>query len=426
MNVLGTIVASIGLLLMEASEVFAVDALLEFKKTQTDSILRNDIGGICGFAEAVQNSNEIKKIKTADIVPIMREKGVPESWLTWFKRTYGDQERISYKKLASAVFYPYEVFETTHKKQFQEMNYAFKASIMYSAIFDAHGEARVVLSWFQKNSDSDICSDNELLHFLDCGFIASSPFFLNKVAAYETAHPNTLVQLRGRVLSEGTLLQVLNFGLVLKHLGSDDGALECFERAKNRGSLRASIEIGNIFLKRSFSDGLSFFQSIGAYGHWKIAQCFRYGIKIERDLAAANQFYLEAANNGDASRYPEILYDAADFAIDYAYSQPSPDIFKAVIKGAVNRFLTAGNLHLGLGYIKAAEISQEAAILFPDLEVSKLFSHNFRKDIAKSALMEGHAARAKGLLEKLNLDDDAGMVVIRSYADQIDRFLESK
>ncbi len=406
--------------------VFATDELIDFKVNQSTLISQNNIKTISDFGEKITETVGQPQIRLDALIPRMETKGVSRDWLNWFVRTYGNSGFIGYRIFAAAIFYPYEVLATTHKQHLLQMNYAFKACVMYSADLSNYSPGRMMLKGLRADIGFDISSDGEFLSLLDTGFIVTSSSFLEKVKAYKTSHPDILDRLKGEVLSKGTAIQALNLGSIFKSLDRDDDALTCFDEARKKGSLRASIEMGNIILKRNFDEGVGFFRSLGVYGIWKIAQCYRYGINTERRFDAANHFYLEAIAIADARNYPEILYDAADFAVYYAYSQPDPVISKAVINGAIRRFVEAGELHLGLGYLRAAEVSLDVVTLFPDMVTNPHFSVDFRKEAAKRALLEGHAAKATSMLDKLHLGDDADMMIIRAYVEQIDRSLVLK
>lgn len=402
--------------------VFATDELIDFKVNQSTLISQNNIKVISEFGEKVTNIVGHPQVRIEMLLSHMKTKNISKDWLNWFVKTYGTSGVIGYKKFAAAIFYPYEILATTHKQHLQQMNYAFKACVMYSSDLDNRGVARIMLRSLGTDIGFDISSDNNLLYLLDISLITTSSSFLDKIKLYVNSHYNILDRLKGEILTRGTTIQALNLGLVFKGLGRDDDALECFDIAINKGSFRASIEMGNILLKRDFDQGASFFSSLGGYGIWKIAQCYRYGINTERRMDEANRFYLEALSTHEARYYPEICYDAADFAVYYAYSQSNFDVFKAVIDGAIKQFVEAGKLHLGLGYLRAAELSLDVVNLFSDMATDSNFSVNFRKEAAKRALLEGQAAKATSMLDKLHLGDDADMVVIRACVEQIDRY----
>ena len=412
--IVGTILISL------PTRSFAIDRLLHFKVNQATLISKNDISTIYIFGDTIKDETGKPQQQMGKLLPIIRQfKGIPQSWLSWFERIYGGQEKIGYKKLAAAIFYPYEVLEKTHKQHFQQMNYAFKASIMYSSVLDAGSFGRILRGTLKTDIGIDIHSKDDLLNYLDVGFIACNSSFLDKTRIYETSNPGTLDHLKQQILLGSSAQQALNMGLILQNLGKDKEALECFCKANENGSLRAIVEIGNIHLKKDFKEGLRFYQSQGAYGLWKLAQCFRYGINTERKLDVANDFYLQSIRAGDSPNYPEILFDSADFAVHYAYSQSDPEIFKKVMTSAVERFFKVGELHLELGYLRAAVVSLEVSMLFPDIMVSTPFTYDFQKEAAKRSLMGGHAAKATSILDKIHLSDDASMVVARSYAEQM-------
>lgn len=431
--------------LVYSASVDEFETLINFKVKHVEHITNNDISTICTLGNKVNISSGITRRPLAVLIGRMQVKGIPVSWLDWFKRTYkGDS--IGYKDFAAAIFYPYEVLENTHKTHLSHMNYAFKASVMYSSSLDHNGTGRKFFNSFGKDTALSITSDATCSVMLDIGFIARNSSFMDKVIAYDKIAPGVLNRLTPMILKDGTPTQVLNLGLIFNQLGQDKKSLECFNRAIEIGSQRAYIEKGNLLLKNNFSEGVDFFATqLGAYGHWKIAQCYRYGINTSRNPAEANKFYLQAVATNNHN-YPEILYDAADFATEYAYAQldyasnnsntedddhaltvdSATTTFKRIIHSTIERLQIAGSFHLGLSYLKAAEISLEVAKRFPDvLVVSLSFSSDSIRSNTKKAFMEGQVAKSDSMLGKINMVDDMQMVVMRGYVENIDRYLGS-
>lgn len=394
-----------------SNDVFATaEDLIAFKKRHAAYVAENDIAAIGDFGKIIKLKKGEAPVEIAKIVTFMEADTVPRAWLEWFKRTYREQKQISYKKFAAAVFYPYEILETTHKQHFQQMNYAFKVSFMYSSEFDASGLARRI-----KNigtSSFAISSAEELYHLLDIGLIASSSSFLDDVKDYAKRAPGVLEHLKA--IPNLNAIQSLNLGFLFKNIGNDEAALECFSHSARKGSFRANIEYGNIVLKKNFLHGVDFFRGLGAYGIWKIAQCYRYGIATERNIRTANSYYLEALSHNDHN-FPEIQFDAGEFAVHYASSQPKQDIFQSVMTLAIQHYLRAGDFCLGLGYLKAAQSSLDVVKLHPDT-TGPLFSDDFRRDMTRKAFMKGHVSKI------IKFDDDAETIVVREHAEQVDRY----
>ncbi len=410
----------------------SIEELVAFKKDHMAIILANDFVRVSVLGEVIKtNKKRPLKSSIADLLASIERADLPEAWVRWFRRVYEGKSLIDIKEFAVAIFYPYEVLEATHKQHISQMNYAFKASIMYSAEFDPHGPGKITRNILKRDIGVDISSDEQLLHYLDLGFIANSSSFLEKFKAYGHSYHDSFERLIPQVFSSGTAIQTLNLGFMLNHFEREDEALEAFRLAGDKGSVRARIEMGNILLKRNFTEGVRFFNSLGAYGLWKIAQCYRYERNTTQDFGAANHYYLQAvtASQSEDLKYPELFFDAADFAVFYAYSQPDPEIFKVVIASAIDRFVEAGNFHLGPAYLKAAEVSLDGVALFPELVTNLNFTDEFRRNAIKIAFREGHVAKAISFAEKNKLPlagktaaEGAQIAILMGYAEQIDRY----
>lgn len=414
--------------LVYPASVDIFETLINLKIKHAEHIAKNNIIAICALGQEVINTSGIRQRSLAALIQRMQNL-VPDNWLNWFKRTY-TQDSIGYKDFAAAIFYPYEILEYTHKTHLSHMNYAFKASIMYSSLLDNSGAGRKFFNSLGAGTDLSITSAT-CCAMLDIGFITQSSSFMAKFIDYAES-VGGLFQLSQDVLNQGTATQILNLGLIFKYIGENEKALKCFDQAIIMNSQRACIEKGNLLLKSNFNNGVEFFTTrLEEYGKWKVAQCYRYGINIKRDPQKANEHYLQAIG-ADCSKYPEILYDAADFAVEYAYAHldcASEDdansipitsataIYYKVMQKAITHFEQAGYFHLGLGYLKAAEMS---------FEVAKR-THNMPAilDIVRGylnkAFMEGHVAKSDSILRKIKMDDDQQMIVMRGYVNNIDR-----
>lgn len=139
---------------------------------------------------------------------------------------------------------------------------------------------------------------------------------------------------------------------------------------------------------------------MGVYGTWKRAQCYRYGKQIESDLVTANQLYLSTLGQ-DYSRFPEIVYDAGEFVEQYAFSQNNKEAFRKSILVAMRHFERAGELHLGSGYIKVAELINQSLKKYPGLAVDPSFFDATLKNILKRAAIEGQYQKSLYFIDKI-------------------------
>ena len=182
-------------------------------------------------------------------------------------------------------------------------------------------------------------------------------------------------------------------------MGRMDIAPPCFANAASRGSLRAQLELAYHEIE-SGAEVVGRLSALAHYGLWKVAQCFRYGKKVERDLRQANDFYL--ASLGEIRKFPEIVYDAGDFVEELAVVQKDGERFKATARKAIEYFRTAGDLHLGAGYIRAAQLMIKTRERYPDLSAE--FSDGEIFGLASLAAQKGAYTKATNFLKRIGQD----------------------
>jgi hypothetical protein len=341
------------------------------------------------------------------------EQDVDSVWQGWFTREYSKETKISYRELYAAILYPYEILSKTHKNHFKQLNAATRAALMHASEINPSGVPRKLSKMISRGEIEDVTSPDDLFRILDRPFISNAPDFLMKVKPFEKDFGGIIEH----ICSTGTALQTFNFGVVLKSLGHLDTVLSLFDLSRSKGNQRAGIEMGSLLLKGSYADGEAFFPSLGSYGFWKIAQCNRYGINTVKDMAKANEYYLRALSAGDPCLYPELLYDAAEFAVFYAYSQPDAGIFQAVMDTAIRRFIEAGNAHLWVGFYRAAELILATRTRIPDFASSVDV-----RDLVYRSIVEGNATKSQGIMARLGMDDNAETIVRRAQLEQIERY----
>ncbi|MBY0463134.1 MAG: hypothetical protein K2Q34_08135, partial [Alphaproteobacteria bacterium] len=239
--------------------------------------------------------------------------------------------------------------------------------------------------------------EERFLDFLDIAFVANNGAFVEKTKAY-LGEDDNLDRLYGRVMGEGTATQLFNFAMVLKNMGRMDIAPPCFASAASRGSLRAQLELAYYDIE-SGAEVAGRLSALGTYGFWKIAQCFRYGRKVERDLRQANYFYLQSL--AGIREFPEIAYDAGDFVEELAVAQKDQEHFKATSRKAIEYFRASGNLH-GSGYIRAAQLMVKARERCADLSIE--FNDGEIFGLASLAAQKGAYTKATTFLKRIGQD----------------------
>lgn len=249
-------------------------------------------------------------------------------------------------------------------------------------------------------SDGAMRAEEErFLDFLDITFVANNGAFVEKAKVY-LGEGDNLGRLYGRVMGERTATQLFNFAMVLKSMGKLGEALSCFGNAVSKGSQRAQLELAYYEIE-SGAEVLGRLPALGAYGFWKIAQCFRYGRKVERDLRQANYFYLQSL--GGIREFPEIAYDAGDFVEELAVAQEDEGRFKASARKAIEYFRRSGDFHLGTGYIRAAQMIIKIRERYPP--ATEFADDIF--DLAFRAAQQGSYIKATTFLKRIGMDSRA-------------------
>jgi TPR repeat protein len=230
--------------------------------------------------------------------------------------------------------------------------------------------------------------------------VAHNGAFTEKAKEYLGERDN-LELLFDRIMREGTLTQQFNFGVILKDIGEVSKFLSCFYEASVRGSKRAQLELAYHNLETNV-DTLSSISDVGPYGLWKVAQCFRYAKKVARNLKEANRYYLQALDG--MYEFPEIAYDAGDFVEELALGQKDKGRFIETARKAIRYFRQAGEMHLGSGYIRAAQLMLKARERYPELAAS--FKEELICNLIFKAAQQGSYLKALELLKRVRLDPE--------------------
>lgn len=256
--------------------------------------------------------------------------------------------------------------------------------------------------------------EESFLSLLDVAFVANNGAFVEKAKVY-LGETDNFDRLYARVMRTGSATQLLSFGIILKNIGRHDIAVECFRNAASKNSQKAILELAYYDIEAG-KDVVEKLSPIGPYGFWKIAQCFRYGKKVEKNLSRANDFYRQALQG--ANEFPEIAYDTGDFIEELALAQTDEDLFLETIIRAIELFKKSGRGNLGSGYIRAAQLMVEANNRYPDSE--NKFSDQTIFDLAYAAAQKGSYTKAKTFLERIGSSAD----LLSSATIEIDKFIK--
>ena len=332
---------------------------------------------------------------------ICSSKNVDRVWAEWVS-TFLTTHNVTEQTLKSSLFYPIDLICKSYKKNFNQLSLLLRMSLLisaeagnneailicrhahYSDVFDDEGEKS-----FSHLLINDISIFFEIIKI---PFVNQNLYVLNALKEF---FGNNTASVLGTTPADLSSLQNFNLGLLLSNLKLLNESLPFFKSARDSGIHRALIEIGKVYLEvNDFSAARNYFETeCGGYGIWKIAQCYRYGIGTPRNLSESNRLYLRALamdRESDKWHIPEIYYDAADFVVYCALSQKDIAKRTSTLKRARDLYIMAGDNHMPLGFIRAAEISAE---LENDLSEGA-------KQMTIRAAQKGLFGSAKILLEK--------------------------
>lgn len=374
----------------------ALQEVIDFKKTVTTVIDTNSIEEVRRVGDKARRMNGNVSDSVDNFIRMARKNTLPPKWIDWFQRTFGRHGNISQRTFAAAIFYPYELMEASYKYHISQVSPILKACVYYSLKLDPEG---LWVALNPKVTDWYIKSDDDLLDWVDITFVAHNGAFTEKAREYLRIGDN-LDRLFAHIIESGTPTQQFNFGVIAKSIGEVSKSLSCFYEASIKGSKRAQLELAYHNLETSV-DTLSSISDVSSYGVWKVAQCFRYGKKVAKDLKEANRYYLQALAGAD--EFPEIAYDTGDFVEELALGQKDKGRFIETARKAIEYFNMAGDRHLGSSYIRAARLMITARERFSDLATTD-FNDDAISDLAFKAAQEGAYEKAKSLLERIGRD----------------------
>lgn len=329
------------------------------------------------------------KLTKTQLSELFRKVGIDERALDFLKTTNLDNNSLGY--LVGFLFYPYNNLNNTTATNFTQLPKALKTSILISAQY-GFKPARdlLVLTTLGKAKVRSLTfsSEDELVSFL------SIPFCCEDIGVIEAArilleegNGRNVASFISKCRDSQNPITLLNSARLLKILGVNVKIFEILNHAIALGSKRALIEKGFLLIEQDFLAAKEFFESeeitrhgLGAYGLWKIAQCYRYGIGIKRNLTEANNFYLKAINTPktDFSQqlFPEIYYDAGKFATYYALSQSDMSKKFSALRQASLYFKTAGYFGMVPAFSRASETERR----LEELNISESALDSFQRE----------------------------------------------
>ncbi|MEI6882336.1 MAG: hypothetical protein WCK82_13525 [Bacteroidota bacterium] len=262
-------------------------------------------------------------------------------------------------------FFPHSSFENTVKTNFNQLPFVERALVLISADLGFKPAKNILLLASNEKINLDkIQTEEDLQSLLSIPFMAENGMVIQKFKKIlnNTAKQNAFFS---RVQGSEPIILV-NAGYISQFLKRPEIAESLFEEAFTKGSRRGAIEHGFMILEKDLTRETEFIGRmthlrLESYAFWKLAQYYRFGTSTPRDLLKANRNYLHALSGGH--EFPEIFYDAGDFAEYFASSQT--DIAKRVraLEQALEHYRLAAEGGIGEAYRKQDEILNKLSIL---------------------------------------------------------------
>jgi hypothetical protein len=266
--------------------------------------------------------------------------------------------------------------------------------------------------------DVDTACAQSVYKILSTPFALENIIVLNCVKSFALEGENLTSIVEGVRSSRSSIL-VANTGFLFKMLGHFDLAAEMFMKGEALHSRRLGIELFSLNFDQTLVENISFFNlpeedqsGLRAFGMWKLAQCYRYGRKIDRSLEQANQYYLQAvaiSASNSQNCFPEIHYDAGDFALYCASICSNPEQKILALNYALQHFRSAAGFGMEAAFTKEDEVTT----LHPELvETPGVFNK-----IAQRAVLAGYLKTAQGILNRHRLNRPVTVEDLKPWAD---------
>lgn len=264
-----------------------------------------------------------------------------------------------------ALFFPHSSFENTVKTNFNQLPFFERALILISADLGFKPARNIiVLANNEKVNLKTITNEQGLYKLLSILFAAENGMVVRK--AKEILNDGAKQDAFFKSLSGAASTVLMNAGYIYQFLERPELAAHNFEIASNNRSRRGAIEYGFIILEKDLSRADEFITRLNElemkpYAFWKLAQYHRYGTSTPRDISVANNYYLLALEGG--SEFPEIYYDAGDFAEYFACSQTDKGKRIKALEQALEHYRLATIGGIREGYRKQVEITKKIGML---------------------------------------------------------------
>lgn len=263
-------------------------------------------------------------------------------------------------------FFPREAFENTVKTNFNQLPFVERALVLIAADLGFKPAKNIILLASNEKINLDgIQTEEDLQQLLSISFMAENGVVVQKFKEIldDTAKQDNFFT---RILDAGPIT-LINAGYIYQFLNRPDRAEPLFEKASSEYmSRRGTIEVGFITLRTDLTRADNFIAKMDAFGIesyalWKLAQYHRYGISTPRNLLEANKGYLSALPGG--REFPEIFYDAGDFAEYFASSQTDMPKRIRALEQALEHYRLAAEGGIGEAYKRQAEILNKLSVL---------------------------------------------------------------
>lgn len=295
------------------------------------------------------------------------EIGMSTEVIERIKKKFEHQPKIG--EFLGWFFFPRNEFENTVKTNFNQLPFAERVLVLISADLGFKPARNVIiLANNEKINLDERHTIEDLQPLLFIPFMAENGVVVRKFKEIlnDAATQDDFFQ-RFCSLDAGSIA-FINAAYIYQFLNRPDIAENLFEEAFNRyKSRRGAVEYGFAILKErdlprkdEFMDRLRAVE-MESYALWKIAQYHRYGTFTSRNLLKANRDYLSALPGG--REFPEIFYDAGDFAEYFASSQTDMPKRIRALEQALEHYRLAAEGGIGEAYKRQAEILNKLSVL---------------------------------------------------------------
>ena len=347
------------------------------------------------------------------------------------KSMLGDAPKIG--EFIGALIFPHHGFANTIKTNYNQLSFFERSLILVSADFGfKFAKNIIVLANNAKVNLSTFSTFEDLLKLLSIPFAVENGMVVRKAKEIlnDTVKQNAFNQLfekEGTTASSHTAVQrtiLLNAGYVYKFLGRPDLAINLFRMVGEKESRRGTIEYGFMMLTDNLAGASEFIGrseplGIRPYVLWKLAQYHRHGISTSPNLVQANALYLEAL--AGAHEFPEIFYDAGDFAEYFACSQTDPLKRLSALRQALGHYNRAAEGGVDERYRKQVEILGKINELDRVVDLQERIVSIATGAARKNYIHAGNLLKASGI----NIDGRIEFLELEQCVDSYKNYLKA-